>query len=67
MENIGPFLNSMSNSIRRSNRVNKGDFSSALHVLRTSKVRTVGPNGANLILQCTGEVVNWEVTQKEKI
>ena len=33
-ENIGTFLNSMSNSIRRFNSVNRGDFLSAVHVLR---------------------------------
>ena len=33
-ENIGAFLNSMSNSIRRFNNVNRGDFLSAVHCLR---------------------------------
>ena len=27
--------------------------------LRTSKERTVGPNGASLLLQSTGEVLVW--------
>ena len=89
-ENIGAFLNSMSNSIRRFNNVSRGDFLSAVHCLRqapcsrmhilfgstvpltskalltpydsplrTSKERTVGPNGASLLLQSTGEVLVW--------
>ena len=87
-ESIGAFLNSMSNSIRRFNNVNRGDFLSAVHCLRqapctyflallylstlqsiadikyelplrTSKERTVGPNGASLLLQSTGEVLVW--------
>ena len=33
-ESIGAFLNSMSNSIRRFNNVNRGDFLSAVHCLR---------------------------------
>ena len=33
-ESIGAFLNSISNSIRRFNNVNRGDFLSAVHCLR---------------------------------
>ena len=60
-ENIGPFLDAMSNSIRRSNRVGKMDLNMAIHILRRAKKRIVGPHGAILLLQGTGDVATWEV------